>query len=508
MAFAFGLRVRLLETLQPTARIALSCLMAVAVITACDDGDISTPTQEPTASPAREPTTTPIRTARPGAEGLDDPLYPGLGNGGYDVSHYTVTLDIDVDANEISGRTQIEADATQDLSSFNLDFRGLTVTQVTVGGRPADHSRAEYELTIEPGAPIPVGTTFNATVSYEGHPSTSYAPGTSLLIGWINYGAGIIAYGEPWGASHWLPVNEHPSDKALYTFIITVPEPYEAASNGELTSTTDHGETVTYVWESVHEMASYLAFLAVAQFDDVASESPGGITVVDSVEASIDESARRSLDSVPLVVDFFSELFGPYPFESTGSVVIDEAIPPLETQPRPVYGIQALEVFGDRLIAHELAHQWFGNLLTPASWQDLWLNEGFATYAEWLWLDHKSGGGGFEEFWEMVWRPSYGPPANPDPGAPFSGGVYERGAMALHALRGEIGDEAFFKTLREYVSRHTGGNVTTEDFVAVAEEIAGRDLDGLFDSWLFSETTPLPPGRDSGLGNQPPVGQG
>ena len=502
LAFAFGLRDRLLKTLHPTVRIALSCLMAVALITACDNGDMPAPTQEPTATPAREPTPTPIRTARPGAAGLDDPLFPGLGNGGYDVSRYTVTLNIDVEANEISGRAQIEAEATQDLSSFNLDFRGLTVTQVAVDGRPADHSRAGYELTIEPRAPVPVGTTFKATVAYEGQPSTSSVPGTSLLTGWIDYGTGIIAYGEPWGASHWLPVNEHPSDKALYTFIITVPEPYEAASNGELTSTTDHGETVTYVWKSVHEMASYLAFLAVAQFDVVASESPGGITVVDSVEASIDESARGSLDSVPLIVDFFSELFGPYPFDSTGSVVIDEAIPPLETQPRPVYGVRTLETFGDRLIAHELAHQWFGNLLTPASWQDLWLSEGFATYAEWLWLDHKSGGC-FEEFWEMVWRPAYGPPANPDPGSLFSGSVYARGAMALHALRIEIGEEAFFKTLREYISRHAGGNVTTEDFVVVAEETAGRELDDLFDSWLFGETTPPPPGMNSGLGNQP-----
>ena len=503
MAFAFGLRDRLLKTLHPTARIALSGLMAVAVITACDKGDMPAPTQEPTATTTLEPTPTPIQTTRPGAAGLDHPLFPGLGNGGYDVSRYTVTLNIDVEANDISGRAQIEADATQDLSSFNLDFRGLTVTQVAVDGRPADHSRAGYELTIKPGAPIPIGTTFNAVVSYEGRPSTSPVPGTSLLTGWIDYETGILAYGEPWGASHWFPVNEHPSDKALYTFMITVPEPYEAASNGELTSTTDHGETVTYVWESVHEMASYLAFLAVAQFDDVASESPGGITVVDSVEASIDESARGSLDSVPLIVDFFSELFGPYPFESTGSVVIDEAIPPLETQPRPVYGIGALEYFGDRLIAHELAHQWFGNLLTPASWQDLWLSEGFATYAEWLWLDHKSGDGCFEEFWEMVWRPVYGPPANPDPDSLFSGSVYARGAMALHALRGEIGDEAFFKTLREYVSRHAGGNVTTEYFVVVAEEMAGRELDDLLDSWLFGETTPLPPGMNGGLGNQP-----
>ena len=162
MSFAFALRDRLLKTLYPTAWIGLSCLMAVAVIAACDDGEIPDPTLAPTATPTLGPMPTPIRAARPGAAGLNDPLFPGLGNGGYDVSRYTVTLNIDVEANEISGRTQIEADATQDLSSFNLDFRGLMVTQVAVDGRPADHSRAGYELTIEPRAPVPAGTTFNA----------------------------------------------------------------------------------------------------------------------------------------------------------------------------------------------------------------------------------------------------------------------------------------------------------------------------------------------------------
>ncbi len=518
MPLVFNFPFSLSKAAQRSVWLGLSCLTVTVLLSACDDSatptptpmPTATPTLEPTATPTQAPTPTPLLDARPGAAGLGDPLFPGLGNGGYDVVRYDVTLDIDVEANTIAGHAQIEANATQDLATFNLDFRGLTVTAVEVNGRTAGYSRSGSEMKIRPATAIPDGETFNVMVSYEGHPLSSHVPGTNVLIGWIKYDTGIVAYGEPWGASYWFPVNEHPSDKALYAFMVTVAEPYEAESNGELIETVDHGETVTYVWESAHEIASYLAFLAIAQFDDVVTASPGGISVVDSVEESIGEYARSGLDSAPLIIDYFSEVFGPYPFDSSGAVVVDVTflpgrgvIPALETQPRPLYGVRILEEFGDRVVAHELAHQWFGNLLSPASWRDVWLNEGFATYAEWLWEDHKSGGGVFDSFWEEMWHPHYGPPADPDPGNLFTGAIYDRGAMVLHALRQEVGDEAFFGTLREYVSRHAGGNVATEDFIAVAEEVAVRDLDDLFDAWLYDETTPPPPGIAIGPEDRP-----
>ena len=193
------------------------------------------------------------------------------------------------------------------------------------------------------------------------------------------------------------------------------------------------------------------------------------------------------------MVGFFNDTFGPYPFESFGSIILDAPFAALETQTRPIYGFDILRLAGERVVAHELAHQWFGNLVTPATWEDMWLNEGFATYAEWLWLDYKSPNDEFAAFWENTWRPDYGPPGKPSPEAPFGQTVYQRGAMTLHALRTDIGDDAFFRTLREYVLRHAGGNVSTSDFVAVAEEVSGKNLDGLFRAWLYDDVTPSAP---------------
>ena len=429
----------------------------------------------------------------PGSPGLGDPLYPNLGNGGYEVSHYTVTLDVDVDRNFVSGKADIEANATQALSSFNLDMRGLTVLETRVSDRPANHSRTGYELTIAPDSPIRNGASFTVEVLYEGQPTPDEIPGTGFRGGWIRYPTGIYAVGEPWGSSTWFPLNEHPSDKASYTFVVTVPKPYEVAAIGELVSVVDEGSATTYTWESGDELASYLAAVAISRFDEVVTQGPEGTPIVDLIEETVRERVRRHLEETPDMMGFFSDTFGEYPFESFGSIVIDAPFAALETQTRPVYGARTLAAAGERVVAHELAHQWFGNLVTPATWEDVWLNEGFATYAEWLWEDHKSDGGAFDVFWEVLWRADLGPPGKPQSEAPFDATVYLRGAMTLHALRGEVGDEAFFLTLREYLSRYGGGNASTSDFVEVAEEVSGQELGQLFEAWLYAEVAPPPP---------------
>lgn len=452
-----------------------------------------TPAGRGTAAPATTAQTPSQSIGSPGAAGLGDPLYPTLGNGGYDVSHYTVKLNVDVQQNFISGSTSIDATATQGLSSFNLDFRGLTVLGVTINGEPAGFMRGDYEMTLTPVNSIPDGSPFEVVVEYEGTPMADIFPGTDFIGGWVKYETGIYAAGEPWGSSTWYPVNEHPSDKATYLLEITVPETYEVAASGDLIEVLDTGNTATYRWESSHEMASYLATLVISMFDEVIAESEDGIPITDYVEETVDATARSFLPTQGPIIDYFSDVFGPYPFDSTGAIVIDTRFLALETQPRPLYGVKMFHYLGERVVAHELAHQWFGNWISPATWEDMWLNEGFATYAEWLWEEHKTGIDLSDAFWRTVWDPNFGPPGKPEASDPFASTVYDRGAMTLAALRHEIGDDAFFRLLLEYVERFGGGNASTADFIGLAEEISGRDLGELFDAWLYAEKTPPPP---------------
>lgn len=643
------------------------------------------------------------RTPTPGAPGIGDPYFPTEGNGGYDVRHYDIALHYRPATDRLRARTTITARATQALSSFNLDFHGLTVRSVRVDGRRAHFSRSGDELTVTPTRALRDHRRFRVVVRYDGVPQAIDDPSLGLN-GWINTDDGAVVAGQPYSAATWFPVNDHPLDKATYSFSATVPRGLQAVANGRLVSTRHHRGSTTWRWEARDPMASYLATVDIGEFD-LSSRSVNGIHYLDAIDPDLDtapieatdgttfawsqqadasykrlartvtvpsgapgdaarlaflvdrdteqgwdfafveaapsgtdswttlpdanghtssstgntcagpleehpflahyltdpggdtaceptgttgewnaatgrsdgweqwsvdlsayagrsvdlaityvsdvtvqsagvavdaiagpggqgstsfedgtldgwtvpgspestpnendwvatttgpapigDRIRASLAREPEIVGFLSSQFGRYPWRESGGIVDDVELGfALETQTRPVYspvfwgGDQA---DGDAVVVHELAHQWYGDSVALARWRDIWLNEGFATYAEWLWGEHEGFATAQErydadlaqlppddEFWDL-------PIGDPGPERLFYGQVYERGAMTLHALRHRIGDDTFFTLLRRWASRNRNGHGTTPEFIALAERLSGQQLDELFDAWL------------------------
>jgi aminopeptidase N len=567
-------------------------------------------TDEPTAAPPT-PTETPSEptaTPRPiedgiGAAGIGDPYFPTMGNGGYDVQHYTLDLAVDMANNTIEGTATIDALAEGDLERFDLDFAGFDISELTINGEPADFAREETELEISPAAPLDAGEAFSVAVTYAGTPGEGTSTEVPLFEqGWYNYGNGVLVAGEPSGALNWYPVNGHPADKATYTYRITVDDPLVVAANGVLTEIVPDADTgrTTYVWEMNDPMASYLTTLAISEFVVDESVTPGGVPIRSYFDLGLPEDIRAEFDAIPAMLDYYAATFGPYPFDVYGVVVHDAPLDfALEAQTLSVFGWTFVD---EVTIAHELAHQWYGDSVTPARWQDIWLNEGFATYASTLWFEESQGAEvadsmirTYYEDMASPFAPTHLPPTamsrivqqlplegkmytrdeaagamealfngdetimeevetllddlpegqeidklglmlllqelpdqevtitkdqlvaflyalglddlaettatpfligDPTPDALFDRRVYERGALTLHALRLEIGDEAFFELLRTYAQRYQDSNATTEDFIALAEEISGQQLDDLFDAWLYTERLPDIPQMD------------
>lgn len=648
-----------------------------------------------------------------GAPGLNDPYFPMAGNGGYDVRSYDLAFRYDPNSDELRGVATISARATQNLSRFNLDLDGLTILSITVNQKTARFSRAGGELSVVPSAGLRNGRLFTTVVKYGGIPET-----LSDGSGFIHTDDGALVAGEPSVAATWFPVNDHPSDKASYTFHITVPDGLKAIANGVPFGRTSHAGWTTWNWKAVEPMASYLATATIGEFDVnsytadgiqyvdaidsdliapvanprtgeqfassqpassaykrltrtvtgggmlefwvdrgeqtpeydfvlVEARTPGGedwttlpdlnghtststghacpdwlalhpflahyqspdctptgttggwnaasgdsdgyeqwsvdlsaypdgvevsisqvssdvawssiyiddITItagpgttsfesdadvldgwqapgppegspapennwsvvgVDDLPPSVGAVAAGSFARQPEILEFLGGVFGPYPFSAAGGIVDDHPLGfALENQTRPIYSpVFFVDSFGgDSVVVHELTHQWIGNSLAVAAWQHIWLNESFATYAEWLWAEQEGRGTAQEAF-----EGTYGIPADdpfwslrigdPGPEDLFAFPVYVRGAMTLHALRTLIGDEDFFRLLPAWAELHEGKNVTTDQFVALTEQVSGQQLDGFFQAWLFTGAKPgLPagttgtsPGESSGGG--------
>jgi Peptidase family M1 domain/Peptidase M1 N-terminal domain len=648
-----------------------------------------------------------VRSFGPGAPGIGDPYFPLDGNGGYDVAHYDLDLAYEPSTDVLSGAVTIRARATQNLSRFNLDLEGLTVRHVSVDGRRASWTRDGGELIITPRHGLKKHKRFKTVVEYDGVPEP-IGDEQIGISGFIHTDDGTLVAGQPDAAATWYPVNDHPADKASYTFEITVPHGLVAMANGELKSSrTSRGRT-TWVWDAKEPMASYLTTATIGEFDvdayrrdgirywdaidpelllqptprtgqqfmisqeaeqsykrltrtiDVpagggelsfwvwrdteanwdhffveahpvgsddwttlsdlngnnsqdtgfvcpywlglhpflehyqtdsgdgtctpsgstgdwwaasgstygyeqwrvdlspyaggqvevslsyASDDlfqlpgvfvddivgPGGAgstsfeddgntldgwTVAGPPEGSIPnetdwtvgtaddsppttgEIAAGSLARQPEIIDFLAGIFGRYPFSAAGGIVDDtDTIGfALETQTRPVYSKAFFHnsESGDAVVVHELAHQWAGDSLALERWQHIWLNEGFATYMEWLWSEREGFGTAQEIFEANASRPADDPfwtVVIGDPGADLvlDTAIYDRGGMTLHALRLEVGDADFFRILRTWAQSNEGGNVTTPEFIRLAERISGEDLDDFFETWLFTPAKP------------------
>jgi aminopeptidase N len=434
----------------------------------------------------------------PGEEGIGDPYFPDLGNGGYDAQSYSIDLDVDMDANQISGTTTIDLVATEQLTSLNLELLGMQVDDVNVNGISAQFNRAGEELTVYLPQPAAQNDAMQIAITYHGTPGqdldTSDLPQYSE--GWIRYENGVVVAGEPTGAATWYPVNEHPKDKATYSFAITVDKPYEVAANGVFQGVKDNGSQATYRWEMDDPIAPYLVTVAISDFDLVEYTSQSGVPIRNYFGVGVPDSIRENFAREGEMVDYFETLFGAYPFDAFGVVVHEMDLDfSLECATLVVFG----DTFTDEyVVAHELSHMWFGDSVGLVEWKDIWLNEGFATYAQFLWDEHSVGRDavdqGIRDTYEQL--ATFGqfyddqPIGDPGPDNLFSFGVYNRGGVALHALRLQVGDDAFFNILRTYASRFAGGNATTQDFINVAEEVSGQQLGDFFDAWLYQTDLP------------------
>jgi aminopeptidase N len=439
-----------------------------------------------------------------GSEGSGDPFFPLAGNGGYDASHYSLAIEYTAETKRFDGRSKMIGVATQNLHRFNLDLRDwMTVESVRVDGHPARFEHEGQELSISPRPKLKEGDRFVVRVVYGGTQQSVIDPDESEE-GWIPTDDGAFVVNEPQGSPGWFPVNDSPKDKATYSFTVTVPEGRTVMANGELISqSTEDGKT-TWRWRELDPMAPYLTTATNGVFETSFYTLTNGLKMYDAVDPNTRASGRPGPEPAVAwtrlapqgeIIDFFSNLYGDYPYTSGGGI-IDWAPTvgyALESQTRANYH----RTPGASTVVHEIAHQWFGNAVTLEVWPDIWLNEGFARWSEWIYTEQHGGATAQSRFDGLYARApshSFWSIAPGNVGGPenlFAGQVYDRGAMTLQALRAKIGnDDTFFEILRTWYAENRNGNASTADFVEVSERVSGLELSNFFDVWLYEVGKP------------------
>ncbi len=426
-----------------------------------------------------------------------DPYLPKNGNFGYRVSRYELDLQYKVSSNRLSGTATITAVTLASLQTFTLDLSdAMRVAKVTVNGRrPASYAAAGGKLRIRLAASLPTGSAMSIVVGYGGSPR----PVRTVWgeVGFEELSNGALVAGQPNGSPSWFPCDDHPSSKASYRIRISTDSPYYAVAPGELVSKRVRAGLTEWTYEQPEPTSTYLATVQIGMYTlHRLPKAPVRMQAVlpDRLRANFTHDFARQ----PAMMKLFVKLFGAYPLSAGYTVVVtdDDLDIPLEAQGVSVFGANHCDGSrgSERLIAHELAHQWFGNSVTARRWRDIWLHEGFACYAEWLWSEH-SGGRSADELARHYHARLRAAPqdlllSDPGPRDMFDDRVYKRGALTVHALRGTVGDERFFALLRDWTARYRHGTVVTDDFTGLAANYAEVPLRPLWDAWLYSTGVP------------------
>ncbi|NUP49272.1 MAG: M1 family metallopeptidase [Catenulispora sp.] len=425
---------------------------------------------------------------------MNSAYFPRRGNEGYLVETYDLTLDYRVGPNRLSAVAVITLWTTEPLSTVTLDLADLRVDRVILqDGRRLRYDHQKEKLRVRLPAQVPAGHQLILEIVYRGspHPTSSRYGG----LGWEQLNDGVLVASQPTGAPSWFPCDDRPDHKSAYRFTITTASQYQVVANGRLAAVAHSGSTSTWSYVQDTPMATYLATIQIGPYQR--HELPG--TVPQRLVAPIRRlpAAKDALARQDAMMTLFSDLFGPYPFDGYTVVVTDDRLEiPIEAQGISMFGANHMDQdwSNQRLIAHELAHQWFGNSLTLGNWRDIWLHEGFACYSEWLWSEASNNRSTDDHARTWHSRLKHEPEdlvlANPGPANLFDDRVYKRGALTLHALRRTVGDAAFFGTLRKWTAEYRHGTVSTEGFAKVAEAVSGRDLSGFFEAWLWDERLP------------------
>lgn len=467
------------------------------------------------AAVADQSSSTSASRPHPGSAGLGDRLYPLLGNGGYDALHYDLDLRYATRARSqgIDGTLTLTARSTQALSRFDLDWGGRSVGGVTVDGARAAWRQQGQELVITPGQAIRRGQVFVVVVSHFRADPTVVDPNDIATTAFFQTGEGSATAGQPNLAHLFFPSNDHPSDKASFSFTMDVPAGETAVANGVLTGKhTAAGRTV-WSYDEPQPMATELTQLVVGRYSIIDRGTHGGVWVRDVVPTAQRATYDRLLQVGEGQVGWMEQRAGHYPFPVYGTLVVTADLGfALETQTLSLFDTTWFTNYPRGVWAqamnHELAHQWYGDSVSPKTWSDIWLNEGHATWYQYTWAEPRgylaswTGVADLTSWMKSVYaesdqlRADNGPVARPkDASAQFSTNVYDGGALVLFALRQKVGPAAFDRLERSWAQANAGTSRSTDDFIAFASRSTGRDLGGFLRAWLYGTHTPPMPGH-------------